>query len=253
MNRVALVRSIGKSHHPDLPLLLKAVREVGIEAEEVRWDDPDIAWDLYALAIVHSMDDPGRREEFLAWAAGIPRLANTAAVLRWNTDMSYLRDFIKAGVPVVPAHFIGPRDPVEIPFDGVIIVGPSVLGGSSLDRQRVFGDREAAATRVRLLQEAGHGAIVRPYVHALETRGETALVYFEGAYSHAMRQEPWSSDVSSCPIVVLGRQGPPCEPTAMERRLADAIISKAPRGLLYARVNLVDDRLTDFEAAAPWG
>jgi hypothetical protein len=49
-----------------------------------------------------------RRAEFLAWAQRVPRLANPAEVLAWNTDKRYLRELAAAGVPVVPTTWVAP-------------------------------------------------------------------------------------------------------------------------------------------------
>jgi hypothetical protein len=45
------------------------------------------------LVLVRScLDYARRRREFLEWAARVPRLANPAPMLRWNTDKRYLSD-----------------------------------------------------------------------------------------------------------------------------------------------------------------
>ena len=48
-----------------------------------------------------------RRDEFVAWARPVPRLANPADVVRWNTDKRYLAELAAAGVPVVPTDVGG--------------------------------------------------------------------------------------------------------------------------------------------------
>ena len=52
----------------------------------------------YDLAVLRSTwDYPARREEFVAWAAAVPRLANPASVVSWNTDKRYLAELDGAG------------------------------------------------------------------------------------------------------------------------------------------------------------
>ena len=53
-------------------------------------------------------DYPPRRDEFVAWAHAVKRLANPAAVVEWNTDKRYLASL--GGIPVVPTVFVTPSD-----------------------------------------------------------------------------------------------------------------------------------------------
>ena len=59
------------------------------------WTDPDVDWPAYDLVVVRcTWDYHERRAEFLDWArrvAAVTTLANSADVLAWNTDKTYLR------------------------------------------------------------------------------------------------------------------------------------------------------------------
>ena len=67
---------------------------------------PPSTWADFDLVVVRSCwDYMARREEFLAWAASVPHLANPADVLAWNTDKAYLRQLADAGVPVIPTQW----------------------------------------------------------------------------------------------------------------------------------------------------
>ena len=101
--RIGLVTSErGLVLDPDLPPAASALRAAGFEVDVVRWDAPDVDWHGYALAVVPSCwDYAWRLEEFLGWAAGVPRLRNDVRVLRWNTDKTYLRDVERACMRVV--------------------------------------------------------------------------------------------------------------------------------------------------------
>ena len=53
----------------------------------------------YDLVVLRSpWDYAPRRDEFVAWAASVPRLANPAGVVDWNTDKRYLAELAAAGV-----------------------------------------------------------------------------------------------------------------------------------------------------------
>ena len=88
---------------PDDRLLLHPLAGQGIQVTAAVWDDPAVDWASFDLVVLRSTwDYAARRDEFVAWAAAVPRLANPADVVAWNTDKRYLRELAVAGVPVVP-------------------------------------------------------------------------------------------------------------------------------------------------------
>jgi glutathione synthase/RimK-type ligase-like ATP-grasp enzyme len=259
MVRVAQVTSAAsRTLDEDVPLLAAALAALGIESELAAWDDPGADWDTYALAVVRSTwGYAPRRAEFVSWAERVPRLANPAPVLRWNTDKAYLQrlpDAVTAGMYLVhvadrdiPAGHVPAKPP---PFDGDVVVKPSV-GAGSIDVAR-HASHGAAQTHVRRLQSSGRTAMVQPYLHAVDDRGETALVYFDGEYSHAIRKGPMlRPDIRIVGGLYAQEEIATCEPTAAERATADRIMARAARDLLYARVDLADGLLLEFEATEP--
>ena len=76
-------------------------------------------WASYDLVVIRSTwDYSWRADEFTAWAqkvAAVTRLANPAAVVRWNTDKRYLGELAAAGVPTVPTRYFAPGEPAELP------------------------------------------------------------------------------------------------------------------------------------------
>jgi hypothetical protein len=80
--------------------LLPALRQRGLHARWLSWDDPETAGaDLVILRDTH--DYAQRRDEFRAWTTGVANLLNTPAVVAWNLDAQYLRDLESAGVPTL--------------------------------------------------------------------------------------------------------------------------------------------------------
>ncbi|MFR9779579.1 hypothetical protein ACL02O_26420 [Micromonospora sp. MS34] len=72
-------------------------------------------WDARGVAVVRSCwDYAWRPQEFLTWAASVPRLRNPAEVLRWNTDKTHLRDVEQMGLSVVPTVW-DPKTAAELP------------------------------------------------------------------------------------------------------------------------------------------
>jgi hypothetical protein len=237
--------------HEDCALLPPALRALGVETDVAVWDDPDVDWAAYDLVVVRSTwDYVPRRADYLAWAASVPRLANSAAVLAWNTDKTYLRDLVAAGIPVIPTAFVAPGEPYEAVGD--VVVKPSVSYGA-LDTER-FTDAADAAPLVARLHAEGRIAMVQPYVAGIDEAGETAVVVIEGEISHAARKKPLLSGEPASmddPDLLSPR-----EASAAERELALRVVAAVPEPLLYARVDLVPGPdgaplLIELEATEP--
>lgn len=66
----------------DLPVLVRALRDAGADAEARHWDDPAADWAGYDLVVIRSTwDYSWRAAEFAAWVertAALTRLANPA-------------------------------------------------------------------------------------------------------------------------------------------------------------------------------
>ena len=246
-SRVALVSSErGLRVDPDLPLAAPALREAGYAVDCVRWDDPAVDWAGYDLAVVRSCwDYAWRRAEFLAWAGAVPRLRNDAAVLRWNTDKTHLRDVEAAGLPVVPTVW-APASAADLPDAEEWVVKPSVSAGArDTARWTDPGDVLAHAAQ---LTAAGRTAMVQPYQASVDDAGETALLFLGGQFSHAARKPPMLGRGEGVRQDRNGRRGVrPATTTPEQRELAQAVVDAVPAlvpgsaPLLYARIDLVAD------------
>ena len=114
----------------DSPLLLAACASAGLDAEWRVWDDPVVDWASYDLVVIRSTwDYVPRRDDFAAWAASVPRLANPADVVGWNTDKSYLANLEAAGVPVVPTRWLEPGAAVPGGPDRLLYARVDLLPG----------------------------------------------------------------------------------------------------------------------------
>jgi glutathione synthase/RimK-type ligase-like ATP-grasp enzyme len=238
----------------DGPALLAACAAAGLDVDWRVWDDPAVDWSSYDLVVIRSTwDYPLRRDEFLAWAGSVPRLANPAEVVRWNTDKRYLTDMARAGVPVVATRWLEPGDEVRLPENGDYVVKPAVSAGGHDTARYAPEHAQAAREHAARLLAAGQRVMVQPYLTAVDDAGETALLYCGGDYSHAVRKGPLLTGPDA---VVEGLYRPetiePREPTPAERAIADAALAAVPvragpdragpdraSPLLYARVDLL--------------
>jgi glutathione synthase/RimK-type ligase-like ATP-grasp enzyme len=240
----------------DEPLLLQALRDRGIDAEPAVWDDQGVDWDAFGLVVVRSTwDYAPRRDKFVAWARSLPRVLNPAEVIAWNTDKRYLGKLPRT----VRTTFVAPGESWNPP-EGEYVVKPTISSGSINAARYRRGEEDQARAHVARLLDTGRQVIVQPYLSAVDEAGETALLFFGGRYSHAIRKGP---------MLHAGR-GPgtglyveedirPRDPSAAERETAEDVLDAMPWArdeLLYARVDLIPGsdgapRLVELELAEP--
>ena len=277
VTRVALVTArAARARDADLPLIVTALQERELATDVVDWDDPSVSWSSYALVVVRSPWDYAlRRDEFLEWAdavAAVAPLLNPPDVLRWNTDKRYLLDLQAAEIPVVPTIWVDPEDgagegaaSLRPDLEQLLAAGPSVVkpavSAGAKDTERYGVDaKEAARGHVSALTAAGRTAMLQPYVAAIDERGETAVVFIGGTYSHAIRKaailRPALAFVDG---LYAEERISPREPSRAELAAAQRVLDAVPGGpdrLLYARVDLVpgpagDPLLLELEVTEP--
>lgn len=215
------------------------LRAAGLEVCDRSWADAcDLAgFDLVLPLLVWGY--PHAHRQWLtsvdAWRAEGVRLYNPASVLKWNADKRYLGLLEQRGAPVVPTLFV-PR-----------------LNESGLEDARArFGtDRLVAKPQVSStawqtirwspgasLQGGPEGAaMVQPYQPEIERSGEVSMIFFGGAFSHAISKRPQPGDFRVQPefdgIIANHR------PDDAEHDAAERILGAVEEPLLYARIDLV--------------
>ncbi|MGA2925775.1 MAG: hypothetical protein ABSG43_07230 [Solirubrobacteraceae bacterium] len=224
----------------DEPLLLDALHARGASVEVAVWDDPRIDWHAYELVVVRTTWDYAlRRDQFVAWAERVPRIANCAEVIRWNTDKRYLAELPRA----VPTEFVAPGARWRAPA-AEYVVKPAVSAGASDTARYGPGDEQRARSHVGELHAANRTAIVQPYLTAVDEHGETALVFIGGEYSHAIRKGQMLArgDCPATPALFVQEEIRARCATAAELAAAEEVLDALDwdRGeLLYARVDLI--------------
>ncbi len=229
----------------DLPLLLDAATQRGIDAEIANWDDPAVDWSAYDSVIVRSCwDYINRHDEFLAWTASVPNLHNSHDVISWNTDKIYLRQLEAAGVPIIETRWdIAPGD--DIGEHDEWVVKPTVSAGSK-DTAR-WTSRDDVYAHSAELVAAGRTSMTQPYIASVDDEGETAMLFFGGTFSHAIRKGAILAKGEGVRQDRDGRGENPMarEPSDAQHALAaqalaatDQILGRSG-GLMYARVDLV--------------
>lgn len=226
----------------DVRALTAALASLGIDAEPAIWDG-DVDWSRHDLVVIRSTwDYTGKRDAFVAWAESLPHVLNPAGVVQWNTDKRYLRDLSDAGLPVVPTLW----DPDDIPSGWPeYVIKPAVSIGSRDTARWGPGEEDAARAHLRSLRDAGRTVMVQPYLSAVDTAGETALIFCDGEYSHAGRKAQILTPGAGVqgPVRDDATRGQVTASTATDAELevARRALVAVPGGedLLYARVDLI--------------
>lgn len=237
----------------DMEPLVEALAAGSVDASVQCWDDSAVNWGDYDLAVIRSTwDYAARRDEFLRWAeraGAATRLEHTAAVLRWNTDKRYLADLQGAGVAVVPSRFFGPDEAVDLPEAGEFVVKPSISAGSRDTCRFTAHEHHEARQLAQVIAATGRTVMVQPYVASVDRRGETALLFFNGEYSHAINKGPMlvpgaapTQDLYLSEVIAACTPGP--EELAAGRGVLEALATLDSIGgdvspPLYARIDLL--------------
>lgn len=270
--RIALVTvTAARALDEDLAPLASALREAGADVVIADWDDEAFDWGSVDAALLRSTwDYTDRPGEFLAWAeraAQRTRLLNPPDVLRWNTDKHYLAELARAGVAIVPSTFVEPGMDAQAALAAFLDAEPCTefvvkpcIGAGSRDAQRhARTGADTARTHVARLLDAGRSVLLQPYLDRVDEHGETALVFFDGRYSHAIRKGPLlRAGEGSTEALFAAEDIRAREPDAAEQSLARQVLAAIPFAapLAYARVDLIHDadgrpRLLELELAEP--
>jgi glutathione synthase/RimK-type ligase-like ATP-grasp enzyme len=241
----------------DLPPLLAAFAAAGASAEIVDWDDDGVDWARFDLALLRSAwDYTERLPQFLAWVertAARTLLLNPPPVVRWNSDKHYLRDLSRAGVPVVPTTFVDAGvEPLPVLEEFLahdpcleVVVKPAVGAGSRDARRHARAHIDEILAHLEPLLDAGRSMMLQPYLESVDRDGETALMFIDGRFSHAVRKGPLlPAGAPSTAGLFAPEEITPRLPGADELGVAERAVAQVPLGgLLYARVDLIRDAL----------
>jgi O-ureido-D-serine cyclo-ligase len=251
MAKIALVTAReAQALDEDLPPLIAAFAG---EAVAVCWDEAGVDWAGFDLVLLRSAwDYVPRLTEFLAWSERVAAqtlLLNPPALVRWNTDKHYLAELGAKGLATVPSHFLEPGRHAASALQDIVaglhtdefVVKPAV-GAGSRDAQRYRRRQINTAMRHAdvLLQDA-RSVLVQPYLDQVDTAGETALMFFDGEFSHAIRKGPLLRlDEGPTAGLFAPEEISARTPGADELALAERVVAAIPGGApLYARVDLL--------------
>jgi len=219
------------------------------------WSDarlPDVDLTLPLMAWGYHRDTPRWYARLDQWT-GLA-FANPVAVLRWNTDKSYLLSCAATGVPIVPTRLhttieAADLDTARMAFGaGALVVKPLISAGSDDTWLLRAGHKLPDAA-------LGRAMLIQPMMPDILTNGELSLFYLGGALAHAIVKRPTGGDFRVQPQ--FGGQSETISPPESATSVAERALASVPGDLLYARVDLVGDGhggfvIMELELIEPW-
>jgi glutathione synthase/RimK-type ligase-like ATP-grasp enzyme len=217
----------------------EALTSAGFAVEPRPWTDPG---DLADFDLVLPLVAWGYHCDPPSWHALLDRLEregrhviNPLPILRWNSDKAYLEELGGAGVATVPTRLVAALDDDSLEearrdFGPELVIKPPVSASA-------YGTFRIGPSDPLPTEAAGRAMMVQPFLSAVMDEGEYSLIYFEGAFSHAIVKRAKAGDYRVQPH--LGGTELPCDPPAGSRRVAEAALAAAPEPPIYARVDLI--------------
>jgi glutathione synthase/RimK-type ligase-like ATP-grasp enzyme len=205
MSRIALATS---SKYPNLTdddrLLLAPLAQRDIQADPAIWSDPSRDWSTYDAVVIRSCWDYHLQpEKFLRWTADLEALNvpifNSADIVRWNSDKTYLRDLETKGIATVPT--LWPEHGSQISLNNILrelawpkaVVKPRI-SATAYRTQLVTPENALSAQALFDDLRDGPGVMVQKFMDGITTEGEWSLMFFASAFSHAVIKRPKRGD-----------------------------------------------------------
>ena len=176
-------------------LFVEALERRGISAVLAPWNGAQDRFRDAPLVLLRGCwDYHGAPAAFLDWIARLQeagvRIVNPPEIVRWNFDKAYMLELQAAGLRTPRTAMVDPRNPDQIERE------MHRLGLERAVLKPVFGQ---SGNHVTLLEP---GRVDVPWAEALDAdrailqafeadiaeRGEVALVFFDGRFSHAARK-----------------------------------------------------------------
>jgi glutathione synthase/RimK-type ligase-like ATP-grasp enzyme len=226
-------------------LLIKFLTSKGLTIKKEIWNNDEVKWENYDLAIVKSpWDYFNLIEDFYAWLAQLKgkniRLLNPIDIIKWNADKHYLHDIAQAGLKVTDSIFLTKNETVDLnQYFSIFntekfIVKPVVSGGSKNTFKVTAANAEEISETLKTLIRK-EDFIIQPFLNEIEENGEWSFIYFGGKFSHALIKKAKSGDfrVQS----TFGGTVHSVDPSSAVLRKADQYINRFAKDCLYARVD----------------
>jgi glutathione synthase/RimK-type ligase-like ATP-grasp enzyme len=220
--------------------LIRILGELGLDPELRIWNDPTVRWTGYDAVLIRTIWDYHKHyADYLAWLDQLDRLRvpaiNDTTLQRWNSDKRYLLELAGRGVDIVPTRVAdrnGLRDVLGSMPGRDVVDKPTV---SATAWRAVRGTVGESGFDGAVAELPDRDYLVQPFVPEIADAGEWSLLFFDGAYSHAVIKRPASGDYRVQDD--FGGTVEPDSPPADVITAADKALAAVRHRHAYARVD----------------
>jgi glutathione synthase/RimK-type ligase-like ATP-grasp enzyme len=229
-------------------LLKEALKSKGLNVIRADWATKDFDWSSAKAAMFRTTWDYfDKHNVFIEWlhqTNSLLRFINPIALVIWNLDKHYLQDLSKKGVNIPTTIFIEQGDKTTL--DDLMaksgwtdaILKPAVSGGA---RHTYRLNENNLIDYENLFQKiiAKEAVLLQPFQKSILERGEVALMFINGIFSHAILKVAKEGDFRVQDD--FGGTVHHYIPTSEELKLGLTALNACKQLPLYARVDLIID------------
>jgi hypothetical protein len=179
----------------------KAALSRGIEISANDWRQP-CDWGQFDAVVVRSTwDYSNHLEAFLRWATEVSAqtiLLNDLKTITANTNKTYLEQLAHAGVVTIPTIYSPPAGEINpdqltrisawLSKSGALAIKPTVDAGARL--AGLARDLPTSLKLITRIHKVSKTAMIQPYLTAVDSEGEHAVVVIGGEISHGVKKRP---------------------------------------------------------------
>lgn len=196
----------------DFRSLSQVLSGQGLQAERHHWQDFGVTWDTAGCGAViirgmwyYHLEGVSGLLSALARIARGTLLINPLPWVRWNVHKTYLLDLARAGVPIIPSHFVSAQEASADPHliaricrEGGwrrAVLKPSISANSFMTvlLEEASGYQVDPAVLARIWQFQDRQVILQPFVEAFTQHGEYLAICIGGRFRCALLRPPAAS------------------------------------------------------------
>lgn len=223
--------------------LLKFLIEKGLNVVPTIWNDKNVDWNNFNVAIIKSpWDYHNHLNEFLNWLYELKKLnikvLNPVEIIQWNSDKKYLKDIAKNGLPVIAAEYLDKGSTFDSRFFDLfntdqLVVKPCVSAGA---QNTIIVNKNNLKERTEEIGQflKTEDYIVQPFIKEIKN-GEWSFLFFNSQYSHCSLKKPKKDDFRVQHYHGGTISYPTPNPLHIEQ--AGTYLKSLPQPTLYARVD----------------
>lgn len=240
--------------------LVECLRNIGVSGEVVPWDDENVDWNKYDIAVLRSAWGYHKQyDKFLNWLALLDKrelqLINNTDIVRWNTNKEVqFATLSQLKVPIIP-YVISDS---SVNFERLYqilntkrLVCKPIVSASGDDTYVVNASGQKNDIQANTIKTIFNERkfIVQPFVESVYS-GEYALVFLDGEFSHAVIRFP-GVFTNKKTVRYIPKTDIPKNIMNMAFNVAEKIRCHFGENPVYARYDMVNEGIMEIELAEP--